>query len=146
MKKTILAIFMAAVVSLFTTSCSKTSMNTSKLIGTWKVVSASQTYQGKTETQALTGSETIQFVKGGSFIASESSGSHTESFNGTWAVVDDSLILASSGGISLLNTTWHIDALDSQSLVVSTTMTISQTVSGMTVSTTGAASMTMTKL
>ena len=120
MKKTIFAIIMAAIVGLFAVSCTKTSMNTSKLIGTWKVDSVASTYKGVTETEKLDGTNTLQFVKGGTFSASSVHGSTTTTLNGTWAVIDDTIIMTSNSSYmdDYYNATWTITTLTSKSLVV----------------------------
>ena len=121
MKKTIFAIIMAAIVGLFAVSCSKSQMNTSKLIGSWKIdsiveVSANGTYSPNLNDQTYT----IQFVKDGTFVFSGVNKSGSGSAKGTWAVIDDTIaMVVDKDYFDVLSGTWTINTLNAKSLVVS---------------------------
>jgi len=124
MKKAIWAAVLAAIVSIFAISCSKTSMNSSKLIGTWKLVSVTVAKGSASETQTVTGGYTIQFVKGGSIFVSETTGSRTYSYSGTWNVIDDDLYTVFDDEV----TTLHIDEINGKSLTLTHNETSNGTV------------------
>lgn len=129
MKKTIFAIVMAAIVSLFSVSCNKTSMNTNKLIGTWQLMSGSETYNNITETENLTQYNiTLQFNKGGILVITGVEGTRSISYTGNWSVVDDSLLLSTTSNDARFNATYVIESLDNKSLIASTTRAYSSTI------------------
>ncbi len=128
MKKTIFAVAMAALVSLFSVSCSKTDVNTSKLIGTWKLIAASSTSGSVTTAETITAYVTLQFVKGGVLNITETEGTHSVTFTGTWVVSEDTLIISSADNSTVFNTTYNIVTLDSKSLIVSATQAYSSTI------------------
>ena len=121
MKKTIFAIVMAAIVGLFAVSCSKTNMNSSKLIGTWRVDSVSFTEGGITHSESYSGDNnlTIQFVKDGTYIFTASGKSNSVSYKGTWVVIEDSIVMTVDTKTYYdLSGTWTIATLNAKSLVV----------------------------
>ena len=120
MKKTIFAIIMAAIVGLFAVSCSKSQMNSSKLIGTWKITSvveasASGTYSPNLDNETYT----IQFAKDGTFVFSGASSKGSGSAKGTWTVVEDTIaIVVDNGYFDIVSGTWTITTLNAKSLVI----------------------------
>ena len=121
MKKAIWAAVLAAIVSIFAISCSKSSMNSSKLVGSWKLVSTTVTSGSYSETEIETSNIVVNFVKGGTLTLTTTSGSKTLTVAGTWNVVDDALyIIVDDDAYSYI-----ITEINNKSMILSRTKTIS---------------------
>ena len=118
MKRAIWAAFLAVIVSVFAVSCSKTSMNSAKLVGTWKLISQTVTLNGVSVSEPFSDNVTVEIIKGGTLTITETEGSKTYTVAGTWTVVDDEVIVSITTGGS---TTYHIESLDSKNMVLSHT-------------------------
>ena len=107
---------MAAIVGLFAVSCSKTSLNTTKIIGTWKAQAETMTYNGKTSTHQVEEDIFWTFKADGSYSTTEGS-----MYSGTWLITDDTLMLTVSEGSFSVTINFNIDKLDSKNLILSGT-------------------------
>ena len=121
MKKSIWAVLLAAIVCLFCVSCSKTTTNTSKLVGTWKIVKETVTYNGASRSEPFSDNVTLQFVKGGDFVVTKTHGDVTYSYAGSWFVVDDYVTATYSLGSRAVTRNSRIESVDSKSLILSYT-------------------------
>ena len=101
MKRAIWVTLLALAVSIFSTSCTKTSLNTIAIIGEWELVKVEEFANGKVLNTWYPGDhgerDYLEFQSGDIVISTIVDAHGTSTTTGTWTIDEDILIMSMAG-------------------------------------------------